>query len=570
MITTGKREQFCAFLPIVAGVGALVFGAGCNKNDTKMQPGECDHAEESPCEEGFVCREQPEGPALCQIAPGQPCDSVGNESNCAFGSTCVEDPGAEGGLVCLVDKASDCDPLEPFCQEDLTCAEVQEGGWRCFAPVRIEGTVTDAATKAPIAGAHVIGLNEEAVAVTDIAVSEADGSYVLDLPAVRNAEGQPIEANYSLRASAQDYQTFPGGLRTALPINALDAIHHQGGNGEETDAGSALPEIWIIDNALTQITLIGLPGDSASRFKMSGKLDHGSGEGDLSLNAAISGVLVVAEDQGEAFSAVSDRGGNFTIFNLPNGAYSLTGYAAKVDSETVTVSVAGADAEGIVLPVTIGPLATVSGNVQIVNAFGGAVTSVILVVESTFDELFARGETPRGLRAPQSGPPNVSGEFTIADVPDGRYVVLAAFENDLLVRDPDTGISGTDIVHIEVAGEDVVITDGFKITEALAVLSPGAEKAEKVSAAPTLRWADDSGEEWYEVRVYNALGEEVWNNLGVDSVSGSDEVSVTYGGPLEVGMYYQFRVTSWAQSGNKDPAPKSATEDLLGVFFYRP
>jgi hypothetical protein len=116
----------------------------------------------------------------------------------------------------------------------------------------------------------------------------------------------------------------------------------------------------------------------------------------------------------------------------------------------------------------------------------------------------------------------------------------------------------------------VAISEGFKITEALAVLGPGAENAEKVSQAPTLRWADDSGEEWYEVRVYNALGEEVWTDLKVDGVSGSDEVSVSYGGPLEAGMYYQFRVTSWAQSGNKEPAPKSATEDLLGVFFYQP
>jgi hypothetical protein len=39
-----------------------------------------------------------------------------------------------------------------------------------------------------------------------------------------------------------------------------------------------------------------------------------------------------------------------------------------------------------------------------------------------------------------------------AGVPDGKYVALAAFENDGLVRDPDTSIGGTQIVHLTVSG----------------------------------------------------------------------------------------------------------------------
>ena len=52
------------------------------------------------------------------------------------------------------------------------------------------------------------------------------------------------------------------------------------------------------------------------------------------------------------------------------------------------------------------------------------------LVESTFDATFARGDSPRGLRAQRAGAPSITGAFSIADVPDGRYVVLAAFEND--------------------------------------------------------------------------------------------------------------------------------------------
>ncbi len=63
-------------------------------------------------------------------------------------------------------------------------------------------------------------------------------------------------------------------------------------------------------------------------------------------------------------------------------------------------------------------------------------------------------------------------------------VVLAAFENDGLVRDPDTSIGGTTIVHIEVmAGQTQVdLAESFKVTGALDVVSPGADTIEIVRA----------------------------------------------------------------------------------------
>jgi hypothetical protein len=139
-------------------------------------------------------------------------------------------------------------------------------------------------------------------------------------------------------------------------------------------------------------------------------------------------------------------------------------------------------------------------------------------------------------------------------------VVLAAFENDDLVRDPDTSIGGTDIVTIEVSGADVEV-DGFKVTEALAVVSPGAEQVETVEAPVTLTWADDSSEDSYLVEVYDALGERVWSAEGDFDPGGSAPASVAYDGPLQPGMVYQFRATSL-----KDGVPLSTTEDLRGVF----
>jgi len=206
----------------------------------------------------------------------------------------------------------------------------------------------------------------------------------------------------------------------------------------------------------------------------------------------------------------------------------------------------------------------VAGNVQIVNAPGGAMTSVILVVESTFDDLLARGEMPPGLRAPSPPEdPNVSGDYSITGVPAGRYVLLASFENDDLVRDPDTSIGGTQIQHIDVASGQTVSAEGFKVTEALGLTSPGSDAPEMVTEAPLLRWEDDSSEDAYDVEVFDALGQLVWSEE-IDGVSG-DDPSLLYGGPLESGMYYQFRVTSM-----KDGIPISRTEDLRGVFWMEP
>jgi hypothetical protein len=214
----------------------------------------------------------------------------------------------------------------------------------------------------------------------------------------------------------------------------------------------------------------------------------------------------------------------------------------------------------------------------LVIADGCLTTSVILVLESTFFErpAIARGIAPFGLRAG-----DVSGAFEIAGVPPGQYAVLAAFENDLLVRDPDEGIAGTDVVHIEVTGAEPTqdIAEGFKVTGALAVESPGAGGLTVLDsgASPTFVWADDSSEDGYELRVFDSFGTQVHEALDVARVTGSPTVSYTWSGAnLEPGSIHQFRVLSFRNATGGGGMPGmgmgggrtyiSATEDLRGVF----
>jgi len=368
--------------------------------------------------------------------------------------------------------------------------------------------------------------------------------------------------------SARDFQPFPTGLRPALPVDQSDAVPNPEGAeppyGEKDDEADDDDETFVvevIDNAATNVALIPL-GAEAQGVALSGSLGEGT-----------AGTLVVAEGpDAPAPYGIADKSGNYTIFNVPAGSVTLRGYRQNVEIEPATVSVGATDLEAIDLAVVAtGPeaLATVSGSINIVNADGGSVTSVVLVPASVFNVVLERGPVPLGLRdPPPPAVPSVSGGFTIAGVPSGTYKVLVAFENDLLVRDPDEGIAGTAIQEITVeAGTDIPVAESFKVTQALTIGGPGNEAPEEVEAVPTCSWVDDSSEDGYDVLVFDALGTIVWETT-MPGVSGSDDVTLEYGGPALVsGMYYQFRVTSW-RDVNGEQLSISRTEDLRGVFVH--
>ena len=471
-----------------------------------------------------------------------------------------------------------CDPFEvpedetPQCVESLACEPVGdadgdgEADFVCGAPLEIRGMVFDALSGAAIEGAHVAALDETGAPVSDVAISDVDGNYVLVVSARRDADGEIIDAlKWTLFATAADYQPFPAGVRPAIPVNALDATEEP-----ESDAEDA-PVVKVIDNASTDVALLMLPeGERGGRIVAGrvGELDDEDNDGEPDGPVPGAGTLVVAEGASPAPYTIADASGAYTLFNVPEAAVTIVGYrqglgvrpAMPGAGEQLDVNLA-VDVEGV------DALPTVSGSVNIVNAEGGSATSVVLVPASVYNERLERGPVPFGLRAPQlPEAPSVSGGFTIAGVPSGTYKVLAAFENDDLVRDPDEGIAGTDIQEITVDGADVPLEASFKITQDLAVISPGAEVPEIVDAMPTFVWADDSSEDYYHLVVYDAFGELVWEDPMVARVTGSSMVEVAYDGPALVsGMYYQFRATSFRDLMGEVSAI-IRTEDLRGVF----
>jgi hypothetical protein len=411
------------------------------------------------------------------------------------------------------------------CTDGKVCEEVEGGKAACFEPLVVSGRVFDLSNDGGIEGARVVARDANGAALSSVAVTDADGHYDLRVPARRVSGGGVADVSVTLRADANGFLTFPLAPRVALPIDL-------------SEAGGDPP---TLASALTDVGLIPLP--DAARGTISGRV----------LADRPGGTLVVAG----GVTGIADTEGDYAIFNVPAGTVTVNGYLPGVNLDSAEVTLDADEVEADVdLDVLSDANATVSGTVQIVNAPGGATTSVILVVESTFIESTKRGEAPPGFRAA-----DVSGSWSIERVPDGRYVALAAFENDGLVRDPDTSIGGTDIVHVEVTGSSVSL-EGFKVTGALAVVSPGADEPEAVPATFDLSWEDDSSEDTYDLTVHDALGELTWEQTGVPGVTGNMAVVVPYAGPaLMPGMFYQFRAVSI-----KDGVPISATEDLRGVF----
>lgn len=457
-------------------------------------------------------------------------------------SVCVSTLSLAFALVggCGDDEPDECVPgTSTGCAEGLVCERVQGGTPACFAPIVVEGRVFDALTDVGLAGATVVAIDANGAPASDVVESGADGAYSLPVPTERDADGVPLAQQITLRADAAGYQTFPTAPRTGIPIELSSAVD------------------GVVTNAATDIALF--ERDDVSGVATVRGTVEGVGGG---------GVLVVAEQSERAVStAISGSDGSFVLFDVPTSTTTIRAYGAGVRISSAEVSVVAPETTGVTLSAATDGLTTVSGSVQIVNASGGAQTSVIMVLESTFVEATARGESPPGLRdAP------VSGAFEIAGVAPGRYVVLAGFENDDLVRDPDTGIGGTEIVHITVpeGGGTMALDQSFKVTGALAVLSPGADTIETVtSSMPTFRWEDDSSEDGYELRVYDAYGTLLHEELDLPNVSGGTPEYTWTDASLEPGMVYQFRVWSFRErTGGRTLI--SATEDLRGVFVYEP
>jgi len=407
--------------------------------------------------------------------------------------------------------------------------------------IKIKGSIFSLKDSSAIKGAVVFAVSKTDGNVSDMAITGADGSYEIEIEEEREGRNKPVNGSWDLNASAEQFMSVPSFIRPSIAVKIDNFIPED--------------NRYTYSDTLTDIGLAPL-NESGELFSVAGNLEGGD-----------PGALVVLEQCSEPpcpYGYTAKRG-NFTIFNVKQGSYSAAAYKKDLSFEGTAVEIS-ADTENVLIKKIAGnPTGTVSGSVNVVNPGEGSDTSIVLVPEALFHEQLEKGILVPGLRAPESGDPNISGAYTISGVPEGSYVVLAAFENDYLVRDPDPNISGTQIVHFTMPedGSYSRDIDAFKITGALGIISPGAgDTPEAVSDLIEVVFQDDSSEDQYDIILYNMYGDTLWEK-SIPGQSGGSNVNVSYDGPaLENGMYYQWKVASYRKGG-----PISTSEDLKGIFY---
>lgn len=448
---------------------------------------------------------------------------------------------------------SGCDPANPSaCSGGAVCEPVSGGAPACFAPLVVKGQVTDLATGVAVAVARVVAVDANRAPASAVATTDASGNYTIAVPATRAADGTPVSSSITLRADAQDYQSFPGGLRTALPIDLSTATNPSGSQ-------------WVVQGPLTAVKLIRL-ADTTSLTSISGV---------VAKPPSRVGVLVLATPlAGTARTAVADVDGSYTVFNLPASAspgtsYTVSAYGQGLNYQSASTSLTlGTAPPQVNLAIRDTTTATFSGSL-IFNSGATTPTSVTLVVQSTYDSALDRGESPPGLVAQV---PSGGSTYTFTGVPDGTYTALAAFGIDGDVRD-ESGVGNTAPVQVTVQGGALQGTPAqFKLVGAVALTSidgvavtNGGVPISITSASPAFAWAKAasySAAATFDTEVLDAFGNSLWT--ASQSGSGAGPFTATYGGPaLQGGMYYQLRVTARDVGGN----PLSQTEDLKGVFL---
>lgn len=484
------------------------------------------------------------------------------------------------------DKKS-CDPVaKTGCDSGLVCEYVQGGEPGCFAPVVISGAVSNLVTtvdsaQANLNDARVVALDTNQAPLSRVAVTSGTdstgaplGNYSLSVPAQRDASGKPLQTFFTVRADKQGYETFPSGLRSALPIDLSLA---------KLDTNS---NTWVISPAEASTLNVKLLKLDPTTAASATAFIHGT----VARPPSGAGALVVAEPApGGAgpqtgVTGVADADGSYAIFNLtPGTQYVVTAYTKGANYAPVTTA-ALADGDNLAdLALAGGAGAAVSGTL-IYNNGAASPVAVTLVLESTYVPNLDRGESPPGLTV--SG----GGTYDFAGIPDGRYIALAAFGLDGDVRNI-SGTGNTAAPQIAVQGGVVGTFSGgtftpgtppnFKIVPGVDLrtidgIPVSGSPAVVTSATPNFVWQSssvDSSAATYRVQVFNTFGEQIWN---YDLAAATGQNSAVYAGiALEPGMTYQLRILALKDTMpvSLDPAvfqQLSQTEDVAGVFVYQP
>jgi hypothetical protein len=323
----------------------------------------------------------------------------------------------------------------------------------------IEGTVTDAQSGSALSDVRIIVFDVNTNAPSGITVlTNASGKYSIEI----------TEGNYYLKLYKQGYNSIPPASMSAIPVEVI---------AKETTV------------SIYSMTTTGQLNDGF----ISGRVTEGSeGRG---------GVLVVASTGQIGFSTVSDANGNYYIYNIPAGTYSVQGWKSGYNSATQSVTVnANTETSNVNLTVTAGASGSVTGQITFL-ATTNIEVDVALVHPIT-------KEVIPGLNGMTS-----SFNYTISNVPNGTFIARASFENDGKVVDPDWLVkNGEPLVTVASNSQSV----DFSCTGTVTLNSPTNTVDTKPvisSAAATFSWTAYPSASDYVIEVMDANGRLIWGGF---------------------------------------------------------
>lgn len=413
----------------------------------------------------------------------------------------------------------------------LTACSDDDGG---PSTGKLIGTVTDIETQVGLESVIIIVFDAETNSPTENSLTtDASGNFSADL----------APGTYFLKFYKQGYE--------AVPPRGIEAVSFSVEVGGTAEQSAEMSPVSVTDAGF-----------------ISGKVASGS--------AGVAGVLVVAENAGDniAFSTVSDKDGNYSIYNVPQGSYQVKGYIINYSSNTIGADVVvNTETTGVNIELTAGAAGSLSGAVRNL-ATDNKDVDVTLVHPIT-------KETIPGLSTQ-----TVSLNYTLANIPDGTYIARATYDNDQRVMDPDRIAKFGEPVVTFSGGNTITLT--FDITGSITLNAPTNEPTttqplEVTSTTPTFEWTAYSSTSDYVIEVVDvSTGNVVWggfDNSGADPVKNivipSSQKSIEFNedgnasiSGLVVGRTYRWKVYA---SKNDQNSPVgwtliSSSEDQLGLI----
>ncbi|WP_017730856.1 MSCRAMM family protein [Nafulsella turpanensis] len=388
------------------------------------------------------------------------------------------------------------------------------------------GTVTDAATTSVLENVRIIVFESNSNNPVASTTTGADGAYSAEL----------LPGSYYLKLYRQGYDHVPPRNISPIPFTVS--------KGMELDKPVSM-NLSEVEN---------------------GGYIHGKV---VEAEKGVPGVLVVGVKDGKGYSAVSDAAGEFFLYNLPAGSYTLKGWRAGYESEQASVNVT-----------------TGQGAEQIVNLSKGAAGSVsgtLSFLASTAVEVDVALTHPLTEEAVPGLQTKTSANYTIENVPAGTFLARATYQNDQRVVDPDWIVKfGEPLVEVS----NGAVSRDFSLTNSVSLIDPTNPSTSTIPLTvsgtnPTFSWTPYSSASDYVIEVSDANGNVIWGGFDysqdvlVKKVSiPSSQTSVefnfdqTASKNLEAGKVYRWKI--YASKDDKQAAAGwkliSVSEDQLGLI----